>query len=194
MEYYSMRIRMNIYRVLKKCKPFVIHECVSRDHPNFIISILIYRETSKWLFKLPTHVIGGVGHGIWHKIFSYIEDNTTERWYPRFKRTEGERIKETWIKFKEHLWKFMIHGYCSDMLLQYFYQNLYWINKGIINHLVQGGLMSQTFEVATSFLHNMTKINLTCYTQDDQVSPFYFRMTQEKIDKERSETTKIRNS
>lgn len=45
--------------------------------------------------------------------------------------------------------------------------------------------MTQSFEVSIFLLNDMTKINQALYTQDDQVSPFYFRMTLEKIEKER---------
>jgi len=51
--------------------------------------------------------------------------------------------------------------------------------------------MLQQFEVTSSLLDNMTKINQACYTQEDQVSPFSFRMMKEKLDKEKERDENI---
>ena len=52
--------------------------------------------------------------------------------------------------------------------------------------------MLQSFEVASFFLDDMTKINQAWYTQEDQVSHFCFKMTQEQLDKERERDAKIK--
>jgi len=58
------------------------------------------------------------------------------------------------------------------------------MNKGVADQLARGGIMLQPCEVASSLLDEMTKINQAWYTQEDRVSPFNFRMTQEQLDKE----------
>jgi len=50
----------------------------------------------------------------------------------------------------------------------------------------------QSFEVASFLLDDMTKINRAWYIQEDQVSPFCFRMTQEQLDKERERDENIK--
>jgi len=71
------------------------------------------------------------------------------------------------------------------MLPQYFYRSLDSVNIGVADQLVRRGIMLQSFEVDSFLLDDMTKINQAWYTQEDQVSPFCFRMTQEQLHKER---------
>ncbi|KAK4716250.1 hypothetical protein R3W88_014588 [Solanum pinnatisectum] len=109
-----------------------------------------------------------------------------------FKRWEGEHIHETLVRFKKLLLKFPNHGLPNELLLQYFYQSLDAVNKGVVDQLVRGGIMLQSFEVASFLLDDMTKINQAWYTQEDQASPFCFILTQEQHDKERERDENIK--
>ncbi|KAK4729603.1 hypothetical protein R3W88_022591 [Solanum pinnatisectum] len=84
-----------------------------------------------------------------------------------FKRWEGEPIHETWVRFKKLLLKCPSHGLPNDLLIQYFYRSLDSVNKGMADQLVRGGIMLQSFEVASFLLDDMTKINQAWYTQED---------------------------
>ncbi|WMV18947.1 hypothetical protein MTR67_012332 [Solanum verrucosum] len=52
------------------------------------------------------------------------------------------------------------------------------------DQLFQGGIMQQPFEIASTLLDGMTKINRAWYTKEDQVYPLTFRMTKEQIEKD----------
>ena len=71
----------------------------------------------------------------------------------------------------------------ENVLLQYFYRSLDSVNKGIADHLVCGGLMSQTFEAASVLLDEMTRINRAWHTREDHVSPLNVGMTKEQLEK-----------
>ncbi|XP_015166992.1 uncharacterized protein [Solanum tuberosum] len=109
-----------------------------------------------------------------------------------FKQKEGEPIHESWIRFKRCLRKCPTHGLPGELLLQYFYRSLESVNKGIADQLVLGGIMLQSFEVASFLLDGMTKVNQAWYTKDDQVSPLCFWLTQEQIKKERERDENIK--
>ena len=53
------------------------------------------------------------------------------------------------------------------------------------DQLARGGIMLQSFDVASLLFDDMIKINQDWYNQDDQVSPFCFRMTKEQVYKEK---------
>jgi len=54
----------------------------------------------------------------------------------------------------------------------------------MVDQLVQGGIIQQTFEISATLLDGMTKINRAWNTKEDQVSPLTFKMTKEQIEKE----------
>uniref|UniRef100_M1DXK0 Integrase core domain containing protein n=1 Tax=Solanum tuberosum TaxID=4113 RepID=M1DXK0_SOLTU len=56
------------------------------------------------------------------------------------------------------------------------------VNKGVVDQLVRGGIMKQPFEIASTLIDGMTKINRALYTREDQVSPLTFRMSKEQIE------------
>uniref|UniRef100_M1DD25 Integrase core domain containing protein n=1 Tax=Solanum tuberosum TaxID=4113 RepID=M1DD25_SOLTU len=58
------------------------------------------------------------------------------------------------------------------------------VNKGVADQLVHGGIMQQPFEIASTILDGITKINRAWYTREDRVSPLSFRMTKEQIEKD----------
>jgi len=62
----------------------------------------------------------------------------------------------------------------------------------VADQLVRVGIMLQLVEVDSFLLDDMTKINQAWYTQEDQVSPFCFRLTQEQLDKERERDENIK--
>ncbi|KAK4731246.1 hypothetical protein R3W88_024234 [Solanum pinnatisectum] len=109
-----------------------------------------------------------------------------------FKQKEGEPIHESWTRFTRFLRQCPTHGLASEFFLQYFYRSLDSVNKGIADQLVQGGIMLQSFEVASFLLDGMTKVNQAWYTKDDQVSPLCFRLTQEQLDKEKGRDENIK--
>uniref|UniRef100_M1DW04 Integrase core domain containing protein n=1 Tax=Solanum tuberosum TaxID=4113 RepID=M1DW04_SOLTU len=47
--------------------------------------------------------------------------------------------------------------------------------------------MQQPFEITSTLLDGMTKINRAGYTREDQVSPLTFRMTKEQIEKDQEQ-------
>ena len=93
-----------------------------------------------------------------------------------------EPIHETWLRFQKLLIQCPTHGVPDNVLLQYFYRSLDSVNKGIADHLVRGGLMSQSFENASVLLDEMTKINKAWHTREDHVSPLNFGMTKEQLE------------
>ncbi|XP_015165388.1 uncharacterized protein [Solanum tuberosum] len=66
------------------------------------------------------------------------------------------------------------------------------VNKGAADQLVRGGIMFQSFEVASFLLDDMTRINQVWYTKEDHISPFQFRLTQEQLDKEKERDENIK--
>ncbi|WMV41206.1 hypothetical protein MTR67_034591 [Solanum verrucosum] len=76
-----------------------------------------------------------------------------------FKRVDGEPIHETWLRFQKLLLQCLTHGLSGNVILQYFYQSLDSVNKGVADHLSQEGIMLQPFQVASSLLDEMTKTN-----------------------------------
>ena len=76
-----------------------------------------------------------------------------------FKRVDGEPLHEAWLRFQRLLLQCPSHGVPDNLLLQYFYRSLDTINKGIADQLVRGGLMKQSFEMASSLLDDLTKVN-----------------------------------
>uniref|UniRef100_M1DE40 Integrase core domain containing protein n=1 Tax=Solanum tuberosum TaxID=4113 RepID=M1DE40_SOLTU len=83
------------------------------------------------------------------------------------------------------------HGLPNNVLLQYFYRSIDLVNKGLADQLVRGGIMLQSFQMTLFLLDNMTKINQALYTQEDQVSPLCFGITQEQLDKEKERDENI---
>lgn len=69
--------------------------------------------------------------------------------------------------------KFPTHGLLSNLLFQYFYRILDSVNKGVVDQFFREEIMSQSFEVASFHIGNMTKVNNAWYTHEDQVSPFF---------------------
>ncbi|WMV37362.1 hypothetical protein MTR67_030747, partial [Solanum verrucosum] len=43
-----------------------------------------------------------------------------------------------------------------------FYRSLNTVNKGVVDQLIQGGIMRQPFDIASALLDEMTKINHAC--------------------------------
>ncbi|KAK4707117.1 hypothetical protein R3W88_033331 [Solanum pinnatisectum] len=152
---------------------------------------------SKWLVELPKNSITS-----WDELITTF--NT--RFFPPsrmmklrdniqcFKRLEGEPIHETWLRFKKLLLQCPTHRFPNDLVLQYFYRSLDSVNKRLADQLVREGIMLQSFEVASFLLYDMTKIIQAWYTQtqEDQVLPFCFRMTQEQLNKERERDENIK--
>lgn len=101
-----------------------------------------------------------------------------------FKCLEGEPIHETWLRFKKMLLQFPTHDLPDNVLLQYFYQSLDSVNKGVADQLSPGGLMQQPYVIAAQLLDGMTKINRAWYTHEDQVSPLTFKLTKEQLEKD----------
>ncbi|WMV13791.1 hypothetical protein MTR67_007176 [Solanum verrucosum] len=85
------------------------------------------------------------------------------------KRIGGEPLHETWLRFKKLHLQCPTHGVSNDLLLQHFYCSLDLVNKCVIDHLVQGGLMRQLYDVATLLLYNMTTVDREWHTREDQV-------------------------
>ena len=137
---------------------------------------------TKWLVECPNNSIKS-----WEELVMAFH----KRFFPpsrmmklrediqNFKQQEGEPIHESWTRFKRSLRKCPTHWLPGELLLQYFYRSLDSVNKGITDQLVQGGIMLQSFEVASFLLDGITKVNQAWYTKDDQVSPLCFRLTQE---------------
>lgn len=76
-----------------------------------------------------------------------------------FKRFASEPLHETWLRFQTLLLQHPIHGVSDNLLLQYIYCSLDLVNKGLADQLIKGGLMGQSFDVATKLLDDMIKIN-----------------------------------
>jgi len=76
------------------------------------------------------------------------------------------------------------YGLPDNVLLQYFYQSLDSINKGVADQLSHGGLMQQPYTTAAELLDGITTINRAWYTREDQVSPLTFKLPKEQIDKD----------
>ncbi|WMV13810.1 hypothetical protein MTR67_007195 [Solanum verrucosum] len=55
--------------------------------------------------------------------------------------------------------------------------------KGVADQLIRGGIMQQLFDIASTILDEMIKINSAWYTREDQVFPLNFGMTKEQIEK-----------
>lgn len=71
------------------------------------------------------------------------------------------------------------HWLGDHLLLQYFYQSLDAVNKGIADQLVHDGIMRQTFTSTLTLLDEMTKINWAWCTRDDLVIPLTLGKTRE---------------
>ncbi|XP_015165482.1 uncharacterized protein [Solanum tuberosum] len=167
------------------------HKCIRLC--LFPLSLTV--ETTKWLVKLPKNSIKS-----WEELVTAFY----ERFFPpskmmklrddiqNFNQKEGEPIHESWTRFKRFLQKCPTHGLPSELLLQYFYRSLDSVNKGIADQQVQGGIMLQSFEVASFLLDGMTGVNQAWYTKDEKVSPVCFRLTQEQLDKERERDENIK--
>jgi len=70
----------------------------------------------------------------------------------RFNRLEGEKIHESWLRFKKMVLQCPTHGLLDNVLLQYFYRSLDLVNKGVANQLSPGGLMQQPYVIAAQLL------------------------------------------
>ncbi|WMV49768.1 hypothetical protein MTR67_043153 [Solanum verrucosum] len=99
-----------------------------------------------------------------------------------FKRTDGEPTHETWLRFKKLVLQCPTHGLLDNVLLQYFYPILNTINKGVFDQRICGGIIRQSFDIASALLDEMTKINCARYTKEDQVSPLNLGLTKEQIE------------
>ena len=69
----------------------------------------------------------------------------------------------------------------DNVLLQYFYRSLDTVNKGVADQLIRGGIMRQSFAVASALLDEMIKINWTWHTREDHVSPLNIGLTKEQM-------------
>mgnify|MGYP007056448597 CR=1 FL=1 len=58
------------------------------------------------------------------------------------------------------------------------------MDKGVSDQLVKGGIMQQPFEIESTLLDGMMKINQAWYTPEDQMSPLTLRLTKDKIEKD----------
>ncbi|WMV41160.1 hypothetical protein MTR67_034545 [Solanum verrucosum] len=54
---------------------------------------------------------------------------------------------------------------------------------GVADQLILGGIMRQPFSVASTLLDYMTKLNQSCHTRKDNVSPFNVGLTKEQMEK-----------
>ncbi|WMV09312.1 hypothetical protein MTR67_002697 [Solanum verrucosum] len=91
-----------------------------------------------------------------------------------FKRLDGEPIHETWLRFQKLVLQCPTYRLPNNVLLQHFYWSPDSVNKGVADQLVQGGIMQQPFEITSTLVDGMTKIDRAWYTRQDQVSPFDF--------------------
>ncbi|XP_049406215.1 uncharacterized protein LOC125869833 [Solanum stenotomum] len=100
-----------------------------------------------------------------------------------FQRVDSEPIHETWLRFRKLLLLCPTHLLPSNVLLQYFYRSLDSVNKSLDGQLARGGITQQMFDITSTLLDEMTKINHAWYTRQDQVSLLNFGMTKEQVEK-----------
>jgi len=93
-------------------------------------------------------------------------------------------LHENWLLFNKLVLQCPTHGLPNNVLLQYFYQILDSVNKGVADQLSPGGLMQQPYAVAAQLLDGMTTINRAWYTREDQVWPVTFHLSKEQVEKD----------
>ncbi|KAK4723933.1 hypothetical protein R3W88_026712 [Solanum pinnatisectum] len=172
---------------LDMCGPFSFKNISQESVQLRLFPFLLMGEAWKWLAELPRESITS-----WEELVTAFQ----VRFFPpskmmslrdsiqSFKRQEGEPLHENWLKFKKLVLQCPTHGLPDNVLVQYFYQSLDSINKGVADQLSPGCLMQQPYAVAAQLLDGMTTINRVWYTREDQVSPITFKLSKEKIEKD----------
>ncbi|WMV46246.1 hypothetical protein MTR67_039631 [Solanum verrucosum] len=92
------------------------------------------------------------------------------------RRKEGLRIAQIIGRIAEWPWSRLMF-YCAKP-----WKSLDSVSKVVADQLIRGGIMQQPFDVASTLLDEMTKINRAWYTREDQVSPLNFGMTKEQLE------------
>lgn len=137
--------------------------------------------TSQKLYKN----MGRNCHGFPQNILPSFKNHEAKGWHSKFRQKEIEPIHEWWVIFKRCLQECPTHGLPSELLLQYFYLRLNLVNRGIVDQLAMGGIILQSFEVASFLIDGMPKVNQVWYTKKDKVSSLCFWLMHEQLDKEK---------
>ncbi|WMV33083.1 hypothetical protein MTR67_026468, partial [Solanum verrucosum] len=143
----------HIQNFVDVCGPFSFENITQKVGPTSFVSLFSNGESNE--------VVGRVSKRIYH-----FWEELTEAFY----------VSEVALQCPTH-------GLPNNVLLQYFYWRLDSVNKGVADQLARGGIMQQSFDIASTFLDEMTKINRAWYTKEDQVSSLNFGMTTEQEEK-----------
>uniref|UniRef100_M1DQX6 Uncharacterized protein n=1 Tax=Solanum tuberosum TaxID=4113 RepID=M1DQX6_SOLTU len=76
-----------------------------------------------------------------------------------FKQLEGERIHNSWARFKELITQGQIHDILDIILIDCFYRGLSPGNKRLVNQLILGDLAKEPYAMVVQLLDNMTKMD-----------------------------------
>lgn len=76
-----------------------------------------------------------------------------------FRRVGGEPFYQTWLRFRKLLLQCPIHIVPNNFPLQYFYHTLGSVNKGLINKLIEDGMIRQSCDVAILLPDDVIKVN-----------------------------------
>ncbi|KAG5595505.1 hypothetical protein H5410_036737, partial [Solanum commersonii] len=82
------------------------------------------------------------------------------------------------------------HGFSDELLVQYFYQSLVIVNKGLVD-IVWGSIVKQPLVEVSRLLNEMTKINQTWYTIKDYVSLPHLEVVKKQEDKNKERDKSI---
>ncbi|WMV24879.1 hypothetical protein MTR67_018264 [Solanum verrucosum] len=145
----------HIQNFVAVCGPFSFKKITKESVRHRLFFFSLMGEEMKWLVDLQRDSITSL-------------DELTDAFY-------------TWLRFQKLMLQCPTHGLINNVLLQHFYWSIDSVNKGLADHLIQGGIMQQPFEITSSLLDGMKKINCAWYTRKGQVSPLTFRMTKKQI-------------